>query len=144
MALFPLSNLRCPKCSRFMDKNQNPAWGPVLVVHLLQTHGLFSATQHYCSSCGSTTASNSAEVLEQLPRDVQNAWSFICSRKNLCDPPLLDLIRAEATRGNGWASCAAAINEMKATHWARTIGSRYRLVCHSLGLEPLSRHQLPQ
>ena len=32
---------------------------------------------------------------------------------------------------------------MKATHWARTIGSRYRLVCHSLGLEPLSRHHLP-
>jgi hypothetical protein len=142
--LFPFLKLRCPSCNKFMDTHVKPSWGRFRILHLLHTHALFAATLERCSECSGVSSSCSLGIMKQLPANVQSTYSFVSAKNVLCDPSLMDLVRALAVGAKGWVSCTAAINEMKATNWARAMGSRYPLVCHDLGLEPLPRHEMPQ
>ena len=121
--LLPGFKMACPTCRVATD---NSEWTRPRVLHGLTQINFYLTRKYSCFNCGTgkskaagarhkprkTFVADAPDVLEQLPLSLAALHNLVDSGKIICEPTVLDFIRALATK-TSWSGIAEALNELK-------------------------------
>ena len=103
--LYPWLPIRCPQCKWLLSTDGKVEWGDARLMHTIDGHAAFISTRHICQRCSCNSASvgqlqrnkrflaSSEEIMNQIPADIKLRWSFLSTKKAVCDKGLADYIR---------------------------------------------------
>ena len=146
MALLPGLNISCPKCGLPASRSN---WCSPRHIQRLQGNSVYTTRRYGCYACGKTSGqrkprtrtrklflADAPEVLASLPSGIRSQWQFTNTGRSLCDAPVIDLIRAMATK-TSWSAIANAINDMTSAAWAREVQMPYVRLCEAMNVVAL-------
>ena len=145
IAIAPSISISCIGCGARATRSD---WSRPRMLYRLCGHAIYVARRYICYSCAGPNkvanagkrskysfASDDPAVLNALPTSVKLLWRFADSGRHLCDSPLVDLVRAMATRSS-WSAISAAISEMRARSWRRCVDEAYHALCDEFHVTP--------
>ena len=146
MALHHGLSISCPKCGLPASRSN---WCSSRPIQRLHGNSVYITRRYGCYACGKTPGqkkpstramkrflADAPEVLASLPSAVRSQWQFTNTGRSLCDAPMIDLIRAMATK-TSWSAIANAINDMTSAAWVREVQMPYVRLCEAVNVAAL-------
>ena len=132
--LLPGFKMTCPDCKVATGSFE---WVRPRTLHGLTQINYYLTCKYSCLNCGAgkpraagsrhkqrkTFMADARNVLDQLPPGLAAMNNFIDSGKIICEPTVLDFIRAMATK-TSWSGIAEALNELKSRSLQKHLPAR--------------------
>lgn len=148
--IYPGVSVKCPACKTIVSPAR---WCRARILHGLEKQSAYITKEYICYSCeagprpgharGDGEAGGSkrrrqrafqadaAAALSALPPFASSMWRFVNTGRVLCEPGVVDFVRALATRAS-WSAIAEALNELKEAAWERQVVQLHADLCKTL------------
>lgn len=131
--LFPGLVVSCFACGSQASKKD---WAKVRRLQTLSGSMVYATFQYRCCSISCKDRlfhADNPQFLASLPDHIKQAWRFVNTGKTLCDPSVVDYIRAQATR-ESWAAIADTLTEIREESWRSHVINSFIAICKSFDL----------